>query len=333
MNPFVANQVHAVIEEIRLLEAFITAPLGLYSDIKMMRESLPFPDAAELPREELRERRMAFGQITDSPQQLTLDTISSLRASVDILAQVKGDPDIAKLHEGWIPRVRMVLNRSEDQVAAELRAGIASKLRGIYVIVDPEATGDRDVVEIATAALKGGVTVVQFRDKTRDKGEVIPIAREILDLCNQHDALFIMNDDADVAIAAGAHGLHVGQTDLSVGEARKSLELHQIVGRSNNGLEQAMDSQQQGADYLAVGAVYATTTMGKSGRFAVGPETIRKVREAADQPIVAIGGLDESNIVEVVQAGADSICVVSAITMADNPEAAASKLVGLFNSA
>jgi thiamine-phosphate diphosphorylase len=333
MNPFVANQVHAVIEEIRLLEAFITAPLGLYSDIKMMRESLPFPDAAELPREELRERRMAFGQITDSPQQLTLDTISSLRASVDILAQVKGDPDIAKLHEGWIPRVRMVLNRSEDQVAAELRAGIASKLRGIYVIVDPEATGDRDVVEIATAALKGGVTVVQFRDKTRDKGEVIPIAREILDLCNQHDALFIMNDDADVAIAAGAHGLHVGQTDLSVGEARKSLELHQIVGRSNNGLEQAMDSQQQGADYLAVGAVYATTTMGKSGRSAVGPETIRKVREAADQPIVAIGGLDESNIVEVVQAGADSICVVSAITMADNPEAAASKLVGLFNSA
>jgi thiamine-phosphate diphosphorylase len=333
MNPFVANQVHAVIEEIRLLEAFITAPLGLYSDIKMMRESLPFPDAAELPREELRERRTAFGQITDSPQQLTLDTISSLRASVDILAQVKGDPDITKLHEGWIPRARMVLSRSENQVAAELRAGIASKLRGIYVIVDPEATGDRDVVEIATAALKGGVTVVQFRDKTRDKGEVITIAREILDLCNQHDALFIMNDDADVAIAAGAHGLHVGQTDLPVGEARKSLALHQIVGRSNNGLEQAMDSQQQGADYLAVGAVYATTTMGKSGRSAVGPETIRKVRDAADQPIVAIGGLGESNIVEVVQAGADSICVVSAITMADDPEAAAARLVGLFNSA
>ena len=333
MNPFVAKQVHAVIEEIRLLEAFITAPLGLYSDIKMMRESLPFPDAAELPRDELRERRTAFGQITDSPQQLTLDTIASLRASVDILAQVKDDAEIAKLHEGWIPRVRMVLNRSENQVAAELRAGIASKLRGIYVIVDPEATGDRDVIEIAMAALQGGVTVVQLRDKTRDKGEVIPIARELLDLCNQHDALFIMNDDADVAIASGAHGLHVGQTDLPVGEARKSLALNQIVGRSNNGLEQVMDSQQQGADYLAVGAVYATTTMGKSGRSAVGPETIRKVREAADQPIVAIGGIDESNIVEVVQAGAESICVVSAITMADNPEAAASKLVGLFNSA
>ena len=316
-----------------MLEAFITAPLGLYSDIKMMRESLPFPDAAELPRDELRERRTAFGQITDSPQQLTLDTISSLRASVDILAQVKDDTEIAKLHEGWIPRVRMVLNRSENQVAAELRAGIASKLRGIYVIVDPEATGDRDVIEIAMAALQGGVTVVQLRDKTRDKGEVIPIARELLDLCNQHDALFIMNDDADVAIASGAHGLHVGQTDLPVGEARKSLALNQIVGRSNNGLEQVMDSQQQGADYLAVGAVYATTTMGKSGRSAVGPETIRKVREAADQPIVAIGGIDESNIVEVVQAGAESICVVSAITMADNPEAAASKLVGLFNSA
>ncbi|PKB61083.1 MAG: thiamine-phosphate diphosphorylase [SAR202 cluster bacterium Casp-Chloro-G4] len=210
---------------------------------------------------------------------------------------------------------------------------MASKVRGLYIIVDPEATGGRDVVEIAAAALKGGVSVLQLRDKSRDKGEVVPIARELRDLCDKHDALFIMNDDADVAQAVEAHGLHVGQTDLPVGEARKSLALHQIVGRSNNGMEQAMDSQQQGADYLAVGAVYSTATMGKSGRTAVGPETIRKVKEMVDHPIVAIGGINESNIADVARAGADCICVVSAVTFADDPEAAAAKLIEIINSA
>ena len=333
MNPFVAGQVHSAIEGIRLLEAFITAPLGLYSDIKMLRESLPFPEASELSRDELRERRAAFDLLTDSPQQLTIAAISSLGAAVDILEQVKDDPEVAKLREGWISRARMVLDRSEDQVAGEIRAGIASKIRGLYVIVDSEACRGRDVVEVAAAALRGGVSVLQLRDKTRDKGDVLPIAREIRDLCDSHDALFIMNDDADVAIACDAHGLHVGQTDLTVGEARRSLALHQIVGRSNNGVEQAMDSQQQGADYLAVGAVYATSTMGKSGRSAVGTETISKVKERADQPFVAIGGIDHDNIADVARAGADCVCVVSAVTFADDPEAAAARLIQLMASA
>ena len=333
MNPFVAEQVHTAIEDIRLLEAFITAPLGLYSDIKMLRESLPFPDAAELPRDELRERRTAFGQLTDTPQRLTLDTISSLRAVADILEQVKDDPEVARLRQGWIPRVRMVLQRAEDQVARELRANIASKVRGLYIIVDPEATHGRDVVEIAASALRGGVSVLQLRDKTRDKDEVLTVARELRDLCESHDALFIMNDDADVAQAVEAHGLHVGQTDLPIAEARKSLAVHQIVGRSNSGVEQAMDSQQQGADYLAVGAVYSTETMGKSGRTAVGPETISKVKEMVDHPVVAIGGIDESNIADVARAGADCICVVSAVTFADDPEAAAARLIELIDSA
>ena len=333
MNPFVAGQLHSAIEDIRLLEAFVTAPLGLYSDIKMLRESLPFRDAAELSRDELRVRRTDFGRLTDSPRRLTLNAISSLRAAVDVFDQVQDDREVARLRDGWISRARMVIERSEEHVGGEWRAEIAAKVRGLYVIVDPEATRGRDVVEIATAALKGGVSVLQLRDKTRDKGEVVRVARELRDLCNAHDALFIMNDDADVAHAAEAHGLHVGQTDLAVGEARKSLAIHQIVGRSNNGMEQAMESQQQGADYLAVGAVYATATMGKSGRTAIGPDTVRKVKEMVDQPIVAIGGIDESNIADVARAGADCVCVVSAVTLADDPEAAAARLLERFDSA
>ena len=215
----------------------------------------------------------------------------------------------------------------------ELRMERTENVRGLYVIVDPEATRGRDVVVIAQAALRGGASVIQLRDKTRDKGEVLEVARTIKDICERHDALFIVNDDADIAFLSDAHGLHVGQTDLPVSEARRVLGADQIVGRSNNGTGEALDSEGQGADYLAVGAVYSTVTMGKSGRTAVGPEMIRRVKESTSSPVVAIGGINVSNIADVARAGADCICVVSAVTYADNPERATAELVGLIASA
>ena len=105
------------------------------------------------------------------------------------------------------------------------------------------------------------------------------------------------------------------------------------MGRSNNGTAEALESEAQGADYLAVGAVYSTTTMGKSGRTAVGPEMIREVKAAVSAPVVAIGGINAGNIADVAQAGADCICVVSAVTYADDIEGAARELVDLMNGA
>ena len=215
----------------------------------------------------------------------------------------------------------------------EIRSERIKKVRGLYVIVDPEATRGRDVVEVAEAALRGGASVIQLRDKTRDKGEVLQVARAIKGLCDDHDALFIVNDDADIAFLSEAHGLHVGQTDLPVGEARRVLAAEQIVGRSNNGVEESLESAGQGADYVAVGAIYATTTMGKSGRTALGPGMIRKVKDAVSAPVVAIGGINADNIAEVARAGADCICVVSAVTFADDVEGAARGLVALMEEA
>ncbi len=212
----------------------------------------------------------------------------------------------------------------------EIRSERIQKVRGLYVIVDPEATRGRDVVEVAEAALRGGASVIQLRDKTRDKGEVLEIARTIKGLCDKYGGLFIVNDDADIAFLSGAHGLHVGQTDLPVGEARRVLAPGQIIGRSNNGTVEALESEAQGADYVAVGAVYSTTTMGKSGRTAVGPEMIRRVKDAVSAPVVAIGGINAGNIADVARAGADCICVVSAVTFADDVEGAARELVGLI---
>ena len=142
-----------------------------------------------------------------------------------------------------------------------------------------------------------------------------------------------MNDHADVALVSGAHGLHVGQTDLPVESARRVLEPHQLIGNSNGTMDEAVRSSADAVDYIAVGAIYSTTTMGKSGRREVGPEMITRVKDAVGQPVVAIGGINETNIAEVASAGADCACVVSAITFSDDPREATRKLVELFEDA
>ena len=219
------------------------------------------------------------------------------------------------------------------RAGAETRGKAAAMVTGIYVIVDPEATRGRPVIEVARASLEGGARVVQLRDKLRDKGPMLETAHELKALCEEFGALFVMNDHADVALVSGAHGLHVGQTDMPVEAARRVLEPNQIVGSSNGTMDEVLRSSEQGVDYIAVGAIYATTTMGKSGRRALGPEMITRVKSEVSQPVVAIGGINETNIGEVAAAGADCVCVVSAITFADDPRAATQRLVELFEGA
>ncbi len=332
MIPFVAVQIQALVESIRLLEAFVTAPLGLYSDIKMLRESLPFPEAAELSTAEIGERRLGLRGLTDDPPRMALDSISQTRTSLAILERSRGDEG-PPLDPEWVAQARRVLDRAERSVAGEMRAKTAERIKGLYVIVDPEATNDRPVLDVAAAALRGGAEVIQLRDKKSDKGLVLSVARELKAVCDEHNALFIVNDYSDVTLSSEAHGLHVGQSDMPVGEARRVLAHTQLVGRSNNSVEEAMESQSQGADYLAVGAMYPTATMGKADRKAVGPEMVEKVKGMVDAPVVAIGGITADNIGEVTRAGADSVCVVSAVTQADDVEAAARRMVEAIHSA
>ena len=207
------------------------------------------------------------------------------------------------------------------------RAERAASVRGLYVIVDPEATRGRPVLDVAEAVLEGGATLVQLRDKTGELETVLPTARAIKALCESGGALFIVNDDPHLAAASGAQGLHLGQDDMPVAEARRIVDSGTIIGRSNNTIEEIEASRNAGADYLAVGAVFPTSTMGKSGRPVVGIDLITTAKEAADQPIVAIGGITRYNAAEVMRAGADCICAVGAITLADNPKTAAQELV------
>lgn len=204
---------------------------------------------------------------------------------------------------------------------------------GLYVIVGPDATRDRPVVEVAEAALQGGARVLQLRDKTGDRGHVLPVAIRLRELCHAHDALFFVNDDIALGFASDADGVHLGQSDLPVDVARRILAPGKLIGRSNNTDAEVEDSVAMGVDYVAVGAVFPTTTVGKGARQAIGIDGIRRARDLTDIPLVAIGGINESNVADVIRAGADCVSVISAVTMADDPEAAARRLVDAIEDA
>ncbi|MDP6102786.1 MAG: thiamine phosphate synthase [Dehalococcoidia bacterium] len=206
-----------------------------------------------------------------------------------------------------------------------IRREIAQKIKGLYVIIDAQAAQGRDLVELTQSVLQGGAQIIQLRDKLHDKGDVLPVARRIRDLCEQHKAILIVNDHADLAVACNAHGLHLGQHDLPIEEARAILRPHQIIGKSNALLKEALESEAQGADYLAVGAIFPTTTKEKTRP--AGLETLEQVKAQSSVPVVAIGGIGGDSVARVMQAGADAACVISAVIGGPNPEEAARRFV------
>jgi thiamine-phosphate pyrophosphorylase len=171
-------------------------------------------------------------------------------------------------------------------------------------------------------ALAGGVDLVQLRDKAASDEELLAAAAVFRECCDEAGALFLVNDRPDLAVAAEADGVHVGQDDMAVAEARAIVGAERIVGRSTHSVEQV--DAAAGVDYIAVGPVHATPT--KPGRPAVGTGPVRHAAAHADVPWFAIGGLDPGNVAEVLDAGATRIVVVRAITDAADPRAAAREL-------
>lgn len=188
----------------------------------------------------------------------------------------------------------------------------------LYLITGDRG-GERETLEIVEAALDGGVTVVQLRKKHMSKGEQYAIALGLRRLTQLHQALLIINDHPDIAIAADADGVHLGQDDLPPDVVRALPGFAgRIIGRSTHSVEQARTAMREGADYFAVGPVYATPT--KAGRPAVGTALVSEVAAIADRPFVAVGGIDRENATSVIEAGARAIAVVRAIY--DDPEPA-----------
>ena len=272
--------------------------------------------------------------IDSSPTQWTAQAphlITEAKSSVRIL-EAEGLLDVQA--EGLASRLRFTLDELETALGRNLRKEPAGRVCGLYVIIDPQVTMGRDPLEVARGALRGGTKMIQLRDKLGEKGRTIVMARELKQLCDEFAALLIINDHADLAALVGAHGLHVGQGDLPAPEARRLLDPVQLIGRSNYTLAESLESQSQGADYVAVGNVYPTSTKASiRARTPTGPELLCQVKEDVGVPLVAIGGINEENIEQVARTGADAICVTSAVGLSPEPENAARRLVEIINSA
>jgi thiamine-phosphate pyrophosphorylase len=197
----------------------------------------------------------------------------------------------------------------------------------LYLCCEARPHGENPEPLLA-AALRGGVDIVQLREKSLPRREIELAAQAFRRLCDVHSALFVVNDDPDLARACDADGVHVGQEDMSATEARAALGPDAIVGLSTHSEQQLAASAEQPVDYVSVGPIWETPT--KEGRAAVGLDLIRHAAEAAPHPFFAIGGIDNSNAAEVVAAGAQRICVVRAIRDAEDPAAAAEGLRAAF---
>jgi len=190
-------------------------------------------------------------------------------------------------------------------------------LRGLYVIVDPDAAAGRPEEEIARLAVQGGATLIQLRDKRHEKGHQLQVAQRLMRVCSGPNLRLIINDHVDVALAARADGVHLGQKDLPVAVVRRRLWRNGLIGCSANNVEEALRAQADGADYVSVGRLFPTTS--KQDTRPATPETIRAIKAAVSIPVAAIGGITEENIDAVLAAGADMVCVISAVAAAPDP--------------
>ncbi len=194
----------------------------------------------------------------------------------------------------------------------------------LYVIIDKQAVKGRDLVYAVKEAVAGGADVIQLRDKGSDAADVVEAGLAMRKAIDRDQALFIVNDSPDIAIAVDADGVHLGQEDMPAIGARSILGKGKIIGLSTHSLEQAAAAQNSGADYIGVGPIFTTPT--KPGYKAVGLELIIKVNKIKGLPFVAIGGIDESNIDEVIAAGASRIAVVRAVCGAEDIRGSAKRL-------
>jgi thiamine-phosphate pyrophosphorylase len=193
---------------------------------------------------------------------------------------------------------------------------------GLMLVTDRSLAGGKGLVEIVEAAAKGGVTIVQLREKTAPVREFIALGRLLRDILKPYRIPLLINDRVDVALATLADGVHLGQADMPAGDARRLLGPGAIIGLTVETLAQAAAADRGEADYLGVSPIFQTPTKTDTGP-AWGTEGLWRARPVTRKPLVAIGGIDASNAGRVLEAGANGIAVVSAICAAADPEAAA----------
>lgn len=260
-----------------------------------------------------------------------------VQESLRVIEELAKLPELSSmLNSANFERARFALYTLErDLTSRILRRDKTERMAGLYVILDRQFLLGRDELDIARQAIEGGATVIQLRDKSRydrgRKGELLPIAQTLKELCNQAGVLFVVNDYLDLAMAADADGLHVGQGDLPLPVIRRELPIDKIVGCSVTTVSQATKAQNEGADYIAVGSIFPTTT--KEGATVIGVDILKELKRMISSPLIAIGGVNQNNIGEVITAGADAVAVISAVLGEKDVKGAVQKLVAKMDLA
>lgn len=196
----------------------------------------------------------------------------------------------------------------------------------LYLITDRDIIKDRYLKECVEEAIKGGVTIVQIREKDASTREFYNIAKEVKEVTDKYNIPLIINDRLDIALAVDAAGVHLGQSDMSIEVARKILGEEKIIGISAGNLEEAMEAEKSGADYLGIGAIFYTGTK-KDIDEPIGLEGLKEIINKIKIPSVAIGGINKDNTEDVINTGVNGISVISAILGYEDTKKASEELL------
>ncbi len=188
----------------------------------------------------------------------------------------------------------------------------------LYAVTDRRWTGNQTLLEQVESALRGGVTCIQLREKGAAEEEFLAEAIAMKKLCQEYQTPFIINDNVNIAIKCSADGVHVGQNDMNVRDVRALVGENMIIGVSARTVEQALAAEAAGADYLGTGAVFSTAT--KTNACALSHQTLTEICQAVQIPVVAIGGIDKNNILQLSGSGVDGVALVSAVFAAEQIE-------------
>lgn len=327
-------------EGLRLLEDMARLLLNnapLTKQLKAMRHGL---EVSDLPlKKQLLQARNAEGDVgmgIEAPEQskerdLPATVIANTRRvqqSLRVIEEMAKIPGIS-LDTERFRKARFDLYTIERELISRLlRRDKAEHISGLYAVIDTGLLKGANHSDMASQLIEGGAGIIQLRDKATPKNELLPIALELKSLCTKSNTLFIVNDHLDIALAADADGLHIGQEDLPLTDARHLIPMDKIIGCSVATADLAIAAEVEGADYIAVSGIYPTTS--KEAVEAVGLETLRLIKSKVKLPVVAIGGINQDNVAEVMAAGADSVAVISALLEARSPGKAARRMVDII---
>ncbi|GBF50827.1 thiamine-phosphate synthase [Leptospira ryugenii] len=202
-------------------------------------------------------------------------------------------------------------------------------IRGLYLVTDRSLCLHHSLEEVILKSVQGGVQIVQLREKEASSREFFALATRIKELLSPFSIPLLINDRLDIALAVGAHGLHLGQSDLPVIEARRLLGDDKIIGLSVETEQDVLQAKQLPVDYLGVSPIFATPTK-RDTKSAWGLDGLRWIRKEIELPLVAIGGINDTNAEDVISAGADSLALVSYLCSADDPTHNAEKISKLW---